>query len=674
VLSARAKRVICAWAVSAQATLIAASPLSAAALGKRERRPLPEWATEITYHGKRVPVAKGRILVKFRKSFPRSERAAKLAEFGLKEKRYYDFIDVYLVTVTGGRSLEKALETLENRPFIQCAEPDSVGQPALYSIPNDPFYQSNSQYNLVNTQVDRAWNDTNIVASMGSTSMIVSVVDSGIRYTHEDFYIYSATIAVDSRVLTSPTGPGPWLLNGHIVGIDCTTDPISYNPWDCLYHGTGVASILGSGVDNSVGIAGTTWLPKILPVKIMDCSGNFAASSTLDGIAFSRSNGASVINMSWDIAGPSAALYYALSFMSTNGVVLVGVAGNEAGAIIAPASYPFVIGVGSVNKSEQWSTFSNYGFGLDVMAPGEGIFAANYPSDSAYAAGTGTSASAPQVAGLAALLLSQNPDWPPETAYRRIIRTTDKPPPPFSETYDSDGWNQHMGYGRINVYQALGGLESTTYYAASVYLYNSVTTVSNPSGTNPVARHKFADSAGGNATFTCQQGDPNGVVVTKAEAKITNPDLSITTVSLTPAVSGTLATYSGGIAVPGTFDFSSSGLTYVPDVVLSHTHTGTTKIPLPAYVLPSPVPASITVTVSPPTVDAGGTASLGIVVKDSGGNALTNACSGYPRILPGPGCVIVIRLGPDNHLFPKRYSLLRYRQSPAGILHYCRWI
>ena len=66
------------------------------------------------------------------------------------------------------------------------------------------------------------------------------MLDTGIRYTHVDFYMYSGTTIVDSRVLTSPTGPGPWLVNGHIVGADFTVYPVTYDPWDCHGHGSGL--------------------------------------------------------------------------------------------------------------------------------------------------------------------------------------------------------------------------------------------------------------------------------------------------------------------------------------------------------------------------------------------------------------------------------------------------
>jgi len=271
------------------------------------------------------------------------------------------------------------------------------------------------------------------------------------------------------------------------------------------------------------------------------------------------------------------------------------------------------------------ATSPNFGLELDVVAPAQGSFSTtDNASNSAYgsAAIGGTSLAAPHVA---ALLLSQNSDWAPETVRRRIITTTDKPPPPGGVPYDSNGFEQHMGYGRINMYQALGGINTTTYYSASVYLYNSRSVLSNPSGTNPVARHVFAGNSGGTVDFSVQKGDPSGVTVTAAEVRIANPGGSTDTLSLSEnVVSSTMSTYAASKTVLPQLDFAVGATTYVPEIVLTHTHGGTTKIPLPAYTVPGPVPVSLDVSVSPPTLDAGGTAVFTVNVRDGLGNAIVN--------------------------------------------------
>ena len=208
------------------------------------------------------------------------------------------------------------------------------------------------------------------------------------------------------------------------------------------------------------------------------------------------------------------------------------------------------------------------------------------------------------------------------------------------------------------MYQALGGINTTTYYSASVYLYNSKAVLSNPSGINPVARHIFADSSGGTVDFSVQKGDPNGVIITSAEVRIANPDGSTDILALVDnIVSSTMSTYTATKAVLPQVDFAVGATTYVPEIVLTDSGAKTTKIPLPAYTIPGPVPVSLAISVSPPTVDAGGTAVLTIQAKDSAGNAIQNVpISGSIALAPG-GDALLSPLGGSTPAYQPSLNL-----------------
>ncbi len=623
------------------------------------RPPLPAWAQDMTWKGQSVRAARDRMVVKFKKDFPRNRHQEQLIEHGLSVIRYYEFIDAYMLRLPPGRDLQDALDQLERLPWVEYAEPDFVGHPLLYPIPDDTYYQwfgIGQQYELQITGADKAWNDSNIVASKGSPSVRISVPDTGIRYTHEDFFSYSGTIMVDTRILTSPTGPGPFLLNGNIVGMDCTVFPITYDPWDCHSHGTGICGSIGAATNNGRGIAGASWYPKIVPIKVGDCSANL--TGFIQAFEFTRSVGGRVMNMSWGGAVGQAG-YLALQVLDAEGAILVGGVGNDGVTpMLAPANAPIVIAAGSSGTTDEYSSFSSFGPELDLLAPGEFSVAPGAASDSSYGGGSGTSGSSALTAGWAALLVSQNPDWYSETVYRRMITTADKPAPPFSETYDANGWNQHMGYGRINVYQALGGRSTSTYYAASVYLYNSQTVLSAQLRPNPGERHRFINHLGGSVTFSVQSGNPSGAGVVSAEAKVRSPSGGITFTSLTPSVvSATMTTYSVTVPVPMNLDYTIGtslyvpmnlncalwATAYVPEIILTHTHGGTTKIPCPAYHVPRPVPASVEAQVVPgsSSVDLGQSATVAVVVRDTYGNALVNVpVSGTLVSAPGTGAAL----------------------------------
>ena len=141
---------------------------------------------------------------------------------------------------------------------------------------------------------------------------------------------------------------------------------------------------------------------KLMPVKVFTGGGSATVDQIVAGIDWAVDHGADVINMSFSDTGKSTELKAAIDYATNKGVVCVASAGNDGEQIVVyPAGYN-VIGVGSTDNWLRRSTFSNYGSAVDLAAPGEGVITL-YPGNN-YAAGWGTSFSAPLVAGAAALL------------------------------------------------------------------------------------------------------------------------------------------------------------------------------------------------------------------------------------------------------------------------------
>jgi hypothetical protein len=194
---------------------------------------------------------------------------------------------------------------------------------------------------------------------------------------------------------------------------------------------------------------------QLLPLKAFSSNGTGNLSDILRAIYFGVQNGANVINMSFDFTTPSTELDKALDYANQRGVVCASSAGNNGQqTMVYPAALRSdVMGVASTNDADQRSYFSNYGNQIVwVAAPGEGIVT-TYPF-STYAAGWGTSFSAPFVSGAAALLRNQGSAMNESQAAAAVAHAVYVGP--------------DLGNGRLDLVQALSGQAVTGDFSISV--------------------------------------------------------------------------------------------------------------------------------------------------------------------------------------------------------------
>jgi subtilisin family serine protease len=197
---------------------------------------------------------------------------------------------------------------------------------------------------------------------------------------------------------------------------------------------------------------------KIMPLKSFHSDGSAYSSDVLRAIYYAVDHHADVINMSWNFTAPSKELGVAIDYATGKGVVCVAAAGNSGQkAIVYPAAYKNVIDVGSTTNQDKPSTFSNYGAPpLLLAAPGEAVVT-TYPFNT-YAAGWGTSFSAPLVAGGTALMLSATP-----ARSSLLGNVMNLVPGSAITTVQASGALSHaewisapqLGKGRLDVYQAV---------------------------------------------------------------------------------------------------------------------------------------------------------------------------------------------------------------------------
>ncbi len=324
---------------------------------------------------------------------------------------------------------------------IEWAEPLYLRE--VVFTPNDP--KLSSQYGLTKVKAEAAWD-----ISKGNSNIIVAIVDSGVDWNHEDL---AANIWQNDDPINGVDDDN----NGYIDdirgwdfgGLDGTgdNDPVEDSPT----HGTHVAGIASAVTNNSIGIAGLGYNIKIMPVKTSrNDLGDRIIAYGYEGIVYAADNGADIINCSWGGFGYSNAEQEAINYAVSKGAVVVGAAGNDGlNDVIFPAAYNGVLSVGNSNENDRKDISSNYGKGLDVMAPGSGIYSTWQSSSTPYRFLSGTSMSSPLVAGLAGLVIDKFPNYTPLQIIEQIRVNAD------NIDNLNPGKENMLGSGRINAYKAL---------------------------------------------------------------------------------------------------------------------------------------------------------------------------------------------------------------------------
>ena len=417
-----------------------------------------------------------RIIVKFRSndSIARQKgRPAELAKvlsqrFGMTVKATREIAPELQVLQLESGSMQSALDQLRANPDVEYAEADVKRH--VHAVPNDPlfvnqWYWQSVESSAVNTR--SAWNVTT-----GAADMVIAVVDTGVRFEHPDLRRTSAGgRLLNGRDFVDGDGAGSFITANDGDGWDAdASDP---GDWvdaqdqtepgfgncdisDSSWHGTRVSGIVGARTNNVTGVAGGTWEPSILPVRVLGKCGGYD-SDILAGMRWAaglnvatvplNSTPAKIINMSLGATSACSMSYRNLvEQLETLGVLVVVSAGNEAGAMVdSPANCPGVLGVAGLRHAGSKVGFSNIGPEVGVSAPGGNcvntgagqpcLFSIDTttnlgdttPGASGYTdqfnTNLGTSFSAPIVSVAAALVRSVNTHLTPAQTILRLQRS-----------------------------------------------------------------------------------------------------------------------------------------------------------------------------------------------------------------------------------------------------------
>ena len=356
--------------------------------------------------------AEDRILVQPKPGTDRDALARFHAARRAKVLQTFDAIGrLQIVTVPKGEAVPGFIAKYQRSGLVEFAEPDYFAHVA--ATPNDPDYTNGTLWGLNTIQAPAAWD---VLTS--ASNILVAVVDTGVRYTHED-------LAANMWVNPNDGGHG-W---NAIAG---TSDPS-----DDSGHGTMVAGVLGAVGNNGKGVVGVAWRVQIMACKCFNSLGVGQVSDIVTCLDYARTNGARIINASWGSTN-SLALSNAVYSLRDAGIIVVAACGNTGTNIDVaptyPASYPLdnIVSVAYTTRGDTLASASNYGAtSVHLAAPGEQITSTFGAMDSgtyAYYTESGTSFAAPYVAGACALMLAEYPTESYKQNISRILSGTDPLP------------------------------------------------------------------------------------------------------------------------------------------------------------------------------------------------------------------------------------------------------
>ncbi len=405
-----------------------------------------------------------------------------------------DLAQVYRLRVPREVDSYEAAARLREDPHVEWAQPNFRAQAT--AVFDDPFLATSGSFGqpypdlwgLERIGAPAAWD-----LSLGE-GVLAAVVDSGVDYRHPD-------LAANAWVNAGEDRDGDGLAtdadrngvdddgNGFVddvAGFDFANtriagepdDVVDPDPMDDFGHGTHVAGTLAGVAGNALGIAGVAPRARVMAVKGLDEFGGGEIAGLAAAIVYAAENGARVINNSWGCAGrcpENPAVEEAVRFAHALGAVVVFSAGNSADDVVwsSPQNLREPLVVAATREDDERAGFSNVGFLLDVAAPGAGVpvpppalapgsnilslraaetspfldGGGNLAVAGKYLRLSGTSMSAPHVAGLAALLLAHHPEWGPEEVQLAVrLSALDVGPP---------GHDRLFGAGRIRADVAL---------------------------------------------------------------------------------------------------------------------------------------------------------------------------------------------------------------------------
>jgi serine protease len=439
------------------------------------------------------------------------------------------------------------------------AEPNFYRHATL--TPNDQYYPL--QWHYPQIQLEEA-----LDIQQGDSNVIVAVIDSGVLLNHPDFqgqlvsgydFISDPSLALDGDGIDSdPDDPGDGSLGG-----------------SSSFHGSHVAGVVAAATNNNTGVAGVAGGTRIMPLRVLGRNGSGTTADIIEAVEYAAgyandsgttpSQTVDIINLSLGSNSFSQTEQDLMTDVYNDGIIIIAAAGNSnTSTPFYPAAYNNVISVSATTIENEKAGYSNFGSTIDIAAPGgdlstdlngdgnsDGILSAIGDDSSGstlftYGFYEGTSMAAPHVAGVAALMKSQNTNL--TAAQFDALLTSDQ----LTDDLGTAGKDTSFGYGLINARKAV--------LAAGGASNAPATILTSPSAVNFAtlledADINISDSSDGDLTISSVTDDASWLTVTASNTDASgfgSYTLAVDRSGLSDAIYSATITFNANVNPSGT--------------------------------------------------------------------------------------------------------------------------
>ncbi len=367
----------------------------------------------------------------------------------------------YVVSGSFDKNDAKLIKKLGKKLFlVQSSHSDFVNSKNVH--PNYTYFgdylenesndaQIKDQFHHEQIHTFKAWNST-----QGSHELIVAVTDNEFEIDHDDLknQWWKNENEIEGNGIDDDN-------NGYIddvYGWDFIAKDNNVDVEEGPTHGTHVAGIIAAEANNNIGIAGIAPNVKVMPLRWYGDEGKWTSAVVAETYHYAVDNGAKIINTSYNIDGLVEDQVYldSIEYVTSKGAIIFNSAGNSSKKNPPRQVVEDIVLVCSVKsknakKADKKSSFSNYGTGVDVCAPGDPIFSTvqkRYQGQSRYGELSGTSMASPVAAAVAALIWSHNPNFSRLEVIQKLKDSSD----------NIDKKNRRfkglLGAGRVNAFNA----------------------------------------------------------------------------------------------------------------------------------------------------------------------------------------------------------------------------
>ncbi|MAZ47764.1 MAG: hypothetical protein CME65_04335 [Halobacteriovoraceae bacterium] len=354
---------------------------------------------------------------------------------------------------TSDKSLLDGLEYFPNYKYV--GEYRDFEDSDSETGPNDEKFEDQFHHKMIKTK--KAWATTK-----GSSDIIVAVTDNEFFLGHKDLktaWFKNSNEIPDDGIDNDNNGYIDDVIGWDFIGQDNNVDSDRTTT-----HGTHVAGIIAATANNEIGGAGIAPNVKVMPLRWYGPEGEWTSAVIAETYRYAVDNGAKIINTSYNVDRmvDDEAYLDAIAYIRENDVLIVNSAGNAGEKDPPRQKIEELILVCSVKSGgeffqDQRSSFSNYGSGIDICAPGDPVLAPVRPhprrrstTQGKYGQLQGTSMAAPAAAAVAALIWSAHPNFSDEEVRQRLLDSAD------DITRRQWPWSRSgLGAGRINAANAV---------------------------------------------------------------------------------------------------------------------------------------------------------------------------------------------------------------------------